>query len=206
MIARAASTLLAALLLASCASLPPSQLPALPTDYEGREDILAEYDRWEVRGRVAIRTADDGFSAALNWRQSGERIDARLHGPLGRGTVLLEGDPEQLTLRHSDGVVEVMDDPEQSIRWRYGWTVPFDSFRYWVLGIGDPALDGDLEIAENGLLKSLEQGRWRVDYRDYQRVGAAELPRKLIAVSDDVRLTIVLKDWHIPLEATAAVR
>ena len=184
---------------AACVTLPPSTLPALPSGYPERERVLAAYDRWQVRGRVAIRTPDDGFSASLAWRQEGTALDARLHGPLGRGTVLLEGDPDALTLRHSDGVVETLLDPEVSLRQRYGWTVPVRSFRYWVLGIGDPNLDGNLDFDEAGRLRSLEQGAWQVEYRDYQTVGEGELPRRLVAVSEDVRLTIVLKQWEIPL-------
>ncbi|MEM1263010.1 MAG: lipoprotein insertase outer membrane protein LolB [Pseudomonadota bacterium] len=185
--------------LSGCATLAPSTLPPLPDDYTARQKTLAVFDRWRVRGRVAIRTPDDGFSAALHWQQMGNRLDARLHGPLGRGTVLLDGDPREIRLRHADGSVEVLTEPEQSLRQRYGWTVPIDHFRFWVLGIGDPSLRGVTEVDAYGRLASLEEGRWRVDYRDYQRVGDAELPRKLVATSDEVRVTIVLKEWEIPL-------
>lgn len=203
---RAALVVAAALLASACASLPPSTLPALPESYAERQTLLQRYDRWQVRGRVAVRTPDDGFSASLAWRQEGKHVAARLHGPLGRGTVLLDGNPRRLTLTHGDGLVEVHDDPEFSLRQRYGWTVPVQSFRFWVLGIADPALPGDFDIDETGRLRALSQGRWSVEYRDYQRVGGGELPRRLVATSDNVRLTIVLKAWEIPLTDASASR
>ena len=206
MSARVALVVAAALLTSACASLPPSTLPALPESYAERQTLLQRYDRWQVRGRVAVRTPDDGFSASLAWRQEGKQVAARLHGPLGRGTVLLDGNPRRLTLTHGDGLVEVHDDPEFSLRQRYGWTVPVQSFRFWVLGIADPALPGDFDIDETGRLSALSQGRWSVEYRDYQRVGDGELPRRLVATSDDVRLTIVLKAWEIPLSDASAAR
>ncbi|MEM8984489.1 MAG: lipoprotein insertase outer membrane protein LolB [Pseudomonadota bacterium] len=186
-------------LIGGCATLRPSTLPALPDDYVERQSTLATFDQWRVRGRVAIRTPDDGFSAALHWQQTGDQLDARLHGPLGRGTVLLDGDPREIRVRHGDGTVDVLTAPEQSLRQRYGWTVPIDHFRFWVLGIGDPAMRGTTEIDAAGRLSALEEGRWRIVYREYQRVGDAELPKKLVATSDDVRVTIVLKEWEIPL-------
>ncbi len=199
---------LVALVAAGCAVTPPATtLPEITGPRELRWAALARYDQWRVTGRMAIKTPDDGFSASLSWRQNGPSLSARLHGPLGRGTVLLNGSPAAITIRDSKGDAEVLTDPEQALRRRYGWTVPIESFRFWVLGIADPRIDGKFDIDETGLLRSLDQGDWQVEYREYQAVGATQLPRKMVARSGAIKLTLVLKQWQIPypVESSAQV-
>ncbi len=188
----------ALLLVGGCASHRYSTLPELGEDFQERQTRLSPFDHWQLQGRIAVRTADDGFTASLRWLQDGREIDARLHGPLGVGAVHLDGNARQLVFERGNGESEVLRNPERALRERYGWTVPVGSFRYWVLGIQDPRSDAELTIGDKGLLQSLSQDGWDVTYRDYQQVAAAQLPRKLVARSGDIKLTVSIKDWRIP--------
>ncbi len=187
-----------ALTLGACASHRYSTLPDLGSSYAERSDILVRLDAWQVKGRIGVRTPDDGFSGALVWRQDGRRVDANLHGPLGVGAIQLSGTTERLELATSDGERVDLVDPERALMRRYGWTVPVDSLRYWLLGIADPAGEATLDIDEHGRLKGLTQFGWTVDFRDYQNVAADELPRRLKARNRDLTLNVSIKDWRIP--------
>ena len=48
------------------------------------------------------------------------------------------GDGQSVMLTEEDGVKTVLQDAEMELRWRYGWTIPVSSLRYWALGIPDP--------------------------------------------------------------------
>lgn len=186
------------LLVTSCATHRQSTLPPLGNDYRTRETALALLDDWQVKGRIGIRTADDGFSGSLRWRQRGKVMSASLHGPLGIGALQLDGTEKQLTLARGDGDVVELADPESALAARYGWTVPVGSFRYWVLGIADPRTRADLDLGAEGLLNGLKQGAWQVVYRDYQTVAGEQLPKKLVADNGEIKMTVSIKDWRIP--------
>ncbi len=190
--------LMVTMFIGGCVTHRGSTLPALGNDFNERQRLLAPIDDWQLKGRIAVRTADDGFSASLLWRQDGREVDARLHGPLGVGAIHLDGNERKLRLERGNGEEEVLYRPEIELRRRYGWTVPVGSFRYWVLGIKDPRSDANLVLDGTGLLSSLEQGDWRVVYRDYQQVAEGRLPKRLVATSGDIKLTVSIKSWHIP--------
>lgn len=186
------------LALSACGGRSVIELEPLGSEYTARRAVLEEASTWSLRGRIAIRTADDGFSANLNWAQAEDRFDIRLNGPLGVGTVLLDGDLETVRLRQKDGETEVFADPERSLSARLGWTVPVGSFRYWALGIESP--NGQVAsrvVADDGRLQRLEQGGWDVEFVSYQGAAGADLPRKLLADNGEVKLTVVIRQWQL---------
>ena len=76
----------ATLSLASCRTVPPVELgPSAP--WEVRRPQLQAYEHFELKGRVAVATADNGFNASLHWAQDGAHSQLTLQGPLGAGGV-----------------------------------------------------------------------------------------------------------------------
>lgn len=181
-------------LIAACAAPRGIELPELG-DWESRRAILAGVDEWEFAGRIGVRAGDEGFNGQLQWRQDGVVYRARINGPLGVGTVFLNGDHRELTLTDSKGTVTELEDAEADIRRLYGWTIPVTSLRYWALGIPDPALPAETEFGDDGQLARLRQANWLVDFTQYREGGGQQLPRRLNAVNDDVRVRLVIDDW-----------
>ncbi len=195
---RLAAVSVLALVLSGCVSRSVIEVEPLGDDYVRRQAILSQSDAWSLSGRMAVRTVDDGFSATLNWQQDGADFSVRLNGPLGVGTVLLDGNPDEVTLRSKERGTEVFTDPERSLRARLGWTVPVTSFRYWALGIESPAIPVDLrEVDEVGRLKHLQQAGWNVEYQSYQGAAGADLPRNLTVDNGEVRLKVVIRQWEL---------
>jgi outer membrane lipoprotein LolB len=194
---RPASRLVAlclAALLAGCATSGSIGLPEL-TDWEARQRILGEVDEWEFAGRIGVSAGDDGFNGQLWWRQDGTVFRARISGPLGVGTVFINGDRGELTLTDRDGVVTELGDAEAELRQMYGWTIPVTSLRFWALGIPDPASSAETEFDADGRLKSLRQQNWEVDISQYREGGGQLMPRRLTAVKDDVKVRLVIDNW-----------
>jgi outer membrane lipoprotein LolB len=181
-------------LIAGCAARGGLDLPDLP-DWESRKDLLGRMDEWEFAGRIGVSAGSEGFNGQLWWRQDGVVFRARISGPLGVGTVFINGDNRELTVTDSDGVVTELDDAELELRQMYGWTIPLNSLRYWVLGIPDPAGPAETEFDADGRLIRLRQLNWQVDITQYREGGGQLMPRRLTAVNDDVKVRLVIDRW-----------
>ena len=186
--------LLPALMLAGCAARTGITLPEM-ADWEARKAILEATDEWEFAGRIGLSAGDEGFNGKLWWRQDGVVFRARVSGPLGVGTIFINGDRGELTLTDRDGVVTELDDAEAELRQRYGWTIPVTSLRYWALGIPDPAAVSQPAFGAHGLMTELEQRNWRVTIGQYAEAAGQLMPRRLTALHDDVRVRLVIDSW-----------
>jgi len=182
-------------LLAGCATTPESiDLPDIDS-WDTRTDVLGGIENWEFKGRIAVKAGDDGFNGKFNWAQQDSDFSATVGGPLGMGTVRIEGDGQLITLTDKDGVETVLHDPEVELRWRYGWTIPVTSLRYWALGIPDPATPSTTRLDEQGLLSRLEQSGWVVEISEYREGGGQQMPRILTATNPDTRVRMVIDRW-----------
>ena len=86
-------------------------------------------------------------------------------------------------------------DAEAELRYRYGWTSPVTSLRFWTLGIPDPSSPADVEFNEEGQMSELSQREWQVTIGQYVDGGGQAMPRRLTAVSDDIRVRLVIDGW-----------
>jgi outer membrane lipoprotein LolB len=192
---RSPALLLAVLVLAGCATTRPSvDLPPIDS-WEVRNQVLGNLEDWEFKGRIAVKAGDDGFNGKFNWAQEGDAFNATVGGPLGMGTVRIEGDGNSVLLTDKDGEETVLDDAEAELRWRYGWTIPVASLRYWALGIPDPAYPAVTGFDDDGRLARLEQSNWVVEISRYREGGGQQMPRILSATNPDTRVRMVIDRW-----------
>lgn len=183
------------MLLSACAVRQGALLPEM-SDWEQRRAVLGTLDDWELDGRVGVSAGDEGFNGKLRWKQNDERFRATVSGPLGIGTVRLEGDGQKIVLTDKDGERTVLEDPESELFFRYGWTIPVASLRYWALGIPDPSLEAVTEFDDAGQLARLEQGNWTVSIGAYREGGGQAMPRRLTATGSNTRVRIVVDRWR----------
>ena len=116
-------------------------------------------------------------------------------GPLGIGTVRIEGEGDTVRLTDKDGTETRLENAEADLFWRYGWTIPVTSLRYWALGIPDPAVAAETEVDAEGRLTRLEQGDWSVSISRYAEGGGQPMPRILTATNPDTRVRMVIDRW-----------
>jgi outer membrane lipoprotein LolB len=191
----AGAAILAALLLTSgCATRESLDLPELG-GWESRQALLAGLEEWAFNGRIGVAAGNDGFSGSLRWNQEGEDFEATVSGPLGIGTVRLEGNGRRVQLIDKDGNRTVLEDAERDLYLRYGWTIPVKSLRYWALGIPDPALPAETVLGASGQLERLIQGGWQVDITRYGDGGGQAMPTRLRAASEQTRVKLAIHKW-----------
>lgn len=191
---RLAVLALVALAVSGCAVRKGAELPELG-DWERRAALLAAIDDFEFSGRIGVRAGDDGFNGRLRWLQDADDFSATVGGPLGIGTVRIEGNGDSVALTDKDGVTTVLADVEPDLYYRYGWTIPVESLRYWALGIPDPAEPATTVLDDEDLLKRLEQSDWTVEISRYDEGGGQQMPRILTARNGDTRVRMVIDRW-----------
>ncbi len=183
-------------LLSACATQPAAPLPDM-TAWETRQAVLAGLESWGFNGRIAVRTADDGFNGKLRYQQDSGDFRAVMSGPLGIGTVQLERADDALYYTDKDGIQTRFTDPEVELRYRFGWDVPLESLRYWALGIPDPGRPAETSLNEAGQLATLTQGGWSVDVGKYRDAGGQAMPQRMTVTNGVTRVTLVIDSWRL---------
>lgn len=180
--------------LAGCASQRSAELPDLG-DWDRRAAVLAELEDYEFSGRIGVKAGDEGFNGKLRWRQARDDFSATVSGPLGVGTVRVAGNGDRVELTDKDGVTTVLADVEPDLYYRYGWTIPVESLRYWALGIPDPRLPAETAFADSGELEALVQRGWTVTISRYEEAGGQPMPRRLSAQNAGTTVRLVIDRW-----------
>ena len=183
------------LILSGCATTRHGiELPYMG-DWEQRSAVLGGLRDWEFNGRIAVKAGDEGFNGKFNWAQADDTFQATVGGPLGIGTVRIHGEDRAATLTDKDGETTVLRDVERELRYRYGWTIPVASLRYWALGIPDPSMAAATEFDDDGQLIRLRQSNWIVEISRYREGGGQLMPRILSATNAETRVRLVIDRW-----------
>ncbi len=152
---------------------------------------LSEIRQWHFEGRMAITSAEDSWSANVEWRHDPEHDTINLSGPLGQGTLLIKLDGSHVSIDDGDGNVEQSDDADSFVMQKLGVFVPVRALVYWVIGLPDP----DRSVSE--LKRGFEQDGWRIDYKEWQSINNQQLPRKLDIQNKRVKLKLVFDQWKV---------
>lgn len=166
-----------------------SALPSsLPGSWEARRDQLQTLGRFDLQGRLAVASGEEGFTAALRWSQRAELSRLDVEGPLGMGGLRLELERGRL--------------PDESARLeleqRIGFALPLESLRYWMLGVPDPTRAVEEQrMSASATLEALRQDGWTVLFTRYARVAGAdyELPQRIEASRESVRVRLLIERW-----------
>lgn len=188
------------LLLAGCQGLPVT-IEGENAAFQARVGELQSLNDWRVNGRIAFRYQGDGGTGAMTWVQQGDYLEFSFRGPLGAASFNVSGRPQSLLLETGEDQARLLSDPDTELRERFGWSAPFDSLRYWMLGAPHPAGQRDLRVDEEGLLRELRQDGWLVTYDRYHE-GELRLPRKLTVLRDDVRIRVIVDHWSFETGGT----
>ena len=180
--------------LAGCSLQPP--LPA-QSDWDARQEILAGLERWDLSGRISVRTDRDAVNGSLSWVQDGDQLEMGVRGPLGVGGFRLSGDPQQMLFEDSKGEQLILDDPGAALATQLGWEVPLASLGYWIRAMPDPAMQAEQDFETSGRLQQLRQEGWSVDYERYALQGLVAMPGRVTIQRDGVRIRLVIDNWSL---------
>jgi outer membrane lipoprotein LolB len=169
----------------------------LQQDSQILEKQLNTLQQWQVRGKLSVVSPNDAVTGYLTWQQDKEDFDLFLSGPFGQGSSRLVGNNSQatLTLPNQD---PVNAPSAEYLMARYlGWDFPVLDLRYWVKGQPSPHTTFTEVRNTLGLLESLKQHGWKVEFSRYQRQGDTWLPGRVKIIGKDFKFIFAIKEWSI---------
>lgn len=191
-----------ALLLCSCAAVPPREPPAAEPGvlWQERAERLRALNDWSFNGRAALSGPDTGSrTVRVNWTMSGDEYHLAFMSILGQRVAELRGDAGGAELRLPNEEPRTAPRAEALLAEVLGWTAPVEALRYWVLGLPAPAPLFGREPGELdpwGRLLALEQEGWRVEFGQYTEAGGLELPKRLALHHPRLRIRLVIDEWN----------
>lgn len=190
------AALLALLLWLGGCAVQPLQRDARQWLERGQQ--LQQAPTWSLAGRISVRTADDALNGSLNWTQDGSRTDLSVRGPVGVGGFRLSGEASAMTYEDSRGERVLLQQPEAALSAQLGWDVPLASLAYWVRALPDPSMPVEQEFGPDGLLRTLRQLGWQVEFDRYGLSGALAMPGRVTILKQDLRIRLAVDRWQVP--------
>lgn len=187
------------LLLTGCSGLTPNQDTAAPShSWDELQQALLTADSWQLRGKIGIRTPNENQSASLYWQQQQQHYQIELTGPLGQGGARIDGNGEGITINIAGEDPLWAASPELLMEQTLGWQFPVHQLLYWVRGIPAPGQPFKLSLNQQRPQKII-QNNWEINYLRFIDQQGYSLPEKLTISQNDLRLTIIAKEWQIQL-------
>ncbi len=156
---------------------------------------IQELERWRATGKLGIRNFDSAKSVNFSWENTSEfEFKIRLYGALGLGTAELKQSNGYIELSNKDGVRQAPT-AEELLMSELGWQIPVSGLKHWIKGSAAPSTIEAQERYPDGNLKTLQQEGWEIRFKKYQQMGNLQLPQKIIASRDSLKLTLVVKTW-----------
>jgi outer membrane lipoprotein LolB len=145
---------------------------------------------FDLSGRLAVRYGDEAFSGNLAWRHAPSADEMLITSSLGAGVARLVREGDAFVVTTAEPREYRGSDVEKLTEEVLGFRVPVAGLADWVRGKpGDnPAA---LQYGEDGRLRSLEQGGWRIEYLEY-RDG---LPYRMRLAYPGIDLRLAISQW-----------
>jgi len=159
--------------------------------------MLAAMVEWGLTGKISLDDGDQGGSGKLQWDVGPGQSELGFHGAMGRGAWHLKVGPKGAWLRMADGTEQTAADVNDLIREYVGWPVPLDALQWWARGLAAPGVIDNEQYGPEGLLLSLRQFGWKVDFSRYDSVGDIELPVRLNATRNNYRVKLAISSWRM---------
>ena len=192
---RSAAACAVLLLLSGCATLPP---PVDAGSWTERRAELQALRSWALDGRVAVATADEGFSGGLSWHQDGTQAEINLRGLLGGTALSIRLDGDEMIVTDASGASIAGLAAREYVASEIGAPLPVAELRYWLVGVPAPGTGHQETIGGDGRLAGLEQAGWKLRYSRYTAVGSLALPARIEVESETARLRLVVSSWQLP--------
>jgi len=186
---------------AGCTSMAVNQVEHNSTAQKLRArhlEQLAAIEAFSLHGRIGVQTNSKGFSGSLQWQHRSTGDDINLYSPLGSQVVSITRTADQVTLQDSSGKRFSAADAETLTQETLGWKLPLTGLADWSIGRPTQSPVQKSIWNDQGLLISLEQDGWKIEYDNYEQQGDYTLPGKIYLKSEKLNLKLLVETWNAP--------
>jgi outer membrane lipoprotein LolB len=178
-------------------TLPPDSEINKQANWELHRASVQNLKTWQLKGRVAGKSKDEGFRAGVNWNQLQQDYIIDLHGPLGRKVAVITGKQGHVHLKTSKGESFEAENAEELMQNLLGYSLPINGLQHWLLGIPDPdQAYASIVLNEYGYLQNLKQADWLIDYKRYHESTPA-LPALIQISNINLNANIKIDHWTL---------
>lgn len=193
---------LASLLLAGCASKPQTTTIA-PPQWQAHKAQISAIERWQLRGRFGVISAEDSFSANLSWQQEPVTYRMVITSALGTTVAQLDGGPGQVKLSVPNQGDWYDSEPEGLLESMTGVQLPVSLLHSWVRGLPGSDQATEQTYTPEGYLASLSvpakgAAPWKITMNRYREVNGVALPHNLVLQQADTRIKFAVNQWQLP--------
>ena len=191
------------ILLTTACSFRPDPDDSIPSDNLTaieRQEKLQRIDTWGLKGRISVRTPDDGASASLVWDQQKDRSEVSIFGAFGLGAMRLVQKPDDAVLYRNGEKPVYARTAEELLLWETGLKVPLNSMRLWLRGL--PGEVEDVSYDSYGRLRSLFytdefDTQWAATFERYRDVDGNQLPVRIRVEGGDYVIKLRTESWDV---------
>ena len=183
-------------LISACATKVPSK--PQDSNWLERQQHISTIKEWSVKGRIGIKTPDQGFSSSLSWQHQPKQQLFRIYGAFGQTYAELNQSEDKSTLELSDNEIYESNDVESLLHRVLGYPLPIEHLEYWIFGLPYPGKDSVLSFDKIGRLQTIQYQQWEISYKKYKRFSSFDnqyLPSKIKVSNGDVTLRLSLRNW-----------
>jgi len=185
------------ILLVACAPIQQSPVTSTPASWPQYQQQVTQLTRWNIMGKLGIRTPEQSNSARFNWQQLEQHFDISVTNLLGQSVASISGSDKEVQLIIAGHGNYITDQPDTLLQQELGWTLPISMLRYWVKGIPSPDSEAIYQLNNQGLMDSLSQADWQVDFIRYKALESHSLPSKIRLQQGNIKLTLIIKRWSL---------
>ncbi len=193
--------ILALCTLNACTAVPPKGAAGVDrAAFQDRAVQLNAITAWGLAGKISLDDGDQGGSGRLQWEVKPGHSEIDFHGALGRGAWHLQVGPGGAWLQLADGTEQTAPGVSELIQEQIGWPIPLDALQWWVRGLAAPGVIENETLDPEGLLISLHQFGWSVDFNRYDVFAGMEMPVRLDAKRDNYRVKLAISRWRMGVD------
>lgn len=180
--------------LSGCATLMDNDSDQVPVQSANPTDL----NHWKITGKLAVRNQQKAQSINFIWHQKNTDYSLTLNGPLGFGSASIDGNLQQATVRQ--GSLTYSGSPDQLATELLGVPLSVEAMSWWLRGLASPnhAKATNQVMQQGGLISSLRQNGWQLQFLDYQASGKFMMPKKISGRRGELYFKLVINQWDIP--------
>jgi len=186
-------SLLLAMQLVACASLPPVEQGFSVSEIERNRAKVQAIDEWRLVGRLAVRNGNESWLSRLDWEHNEEFDLLLISTSLGGVLAKLRFDSGVIYFTDTDGVLRIIT--EEELKAMLGYVPPIQQLKYWLRGVPEPLspITADKNLINGG--REFMQNEWRVVVERLIRVGNVLLPKKITTIRQRMKVKLVVEEW-----------
>jgi len=185
-------------LLAACANTPQRVTMSADSLMRNQAHLQrnAKIQQFSLQGRIGVQTNSKGFSGGLQWQHTLANDNIALYSPLGGQVAQITKSSNQITLTDANGKQVSAANAETLTYNALGWSLPLTGLADWSLGRPSSRAIQASTWDEQGLLTTLDQDGWKIEFTNYTEQNGYWLPGKIFLKSDQVNLKLLVENWN----------